>query len=124
LVAPAEPPPAPSAPLQPSRPPLPPVASAAELKSALERLDIPERELRQLLEVDRGRSDAFAPEVVAKRELVAAPGPARSGDDRFAESAPVALIESLNTIARWRRQRAYAAKIKAGWSGLRFVAHG
>ena len=123
LVAPAEPPPV-REPLQPSRPALPPVASPADLKATLERLDIPERDLRALLEVDDARSDAFAPEVVARPEIAAAPGPARSGDDRFAESAPVALIESLNAIARWRRQRGYAAKIKAGWTGLRFVAHG
>jgi hypothetical protein len=108
----------------PAQPALPPIGSPAELQAALERLDIPERELRPLLEADRQRSEAFAPEVVAKREVESPGRPRRLGEDAFAESAPVALVESLNTIARWRRQRAYAAKIKAGWTDLRFVAQG
>lgn len=116
--------PVPAVSIAPDEPPLPPVRSPAELKAVIERLDIPERELRSLLALDRSRSDAFAPEVVAKPGIEGPPGPARSRDDAFAESAPMALIESLNAIARWRRQRAYAAKIKAGWAGLRLVAQG
>ena len=92
----------------------------------MKRLDIPEQDLRRLLTVNRTRSDAFAPEVVAKGGIAKGEGPDRAKklDGAVAESVPIALIESLNSIARWRRQRAYAAKLAAGWAGLRFVAQG
>lgn len=105
---------------------LPPVRTPEELTATLKRLDIPEKDLRQLLDIDRGRSDAFAPEVVAKGGHAKREGPERAKklDGAVAESVPIALIESLNTIARWRRQRAYAQKLSGGWQGLRFVAQG
>ncbi|MEZ5925111.1 MAG: trypsin-like peptidase domain-containing protein [Hyphomicrobiaceae bacterium] len=113
---------------------LPEVRTAEELTATLKRLDIPERELRRLLDVDRSRSDAFAPAVVARPGILAptdsqmeeAPAPAQKNwlDEGVAESMPVALVEGLNAIARWRRQRAYAAKVSGGWTGLRFVAQG
>lgn len=105
---------------------LPPVSSPEALDAVLKRLDIPEKDLRVLLEVDRSTSDAFAPQVVAKGGLTLPPGPERRKalDGAAAESVPIALVESLNAIARWRRQRAYAAKVAAGWTGLRLVAQG
>lgn len=113
---------------KPAPPPadLPLVSTPEQLTAALKRLDIPEKDLRQLLTVDRGKSDAFAPEVVAKGGLAKSEEleRARKLDGAVAESVPIALIESLNAVARWRRQRAYAQKIAGGWTGLRFVAQG
>ncbi len=114
---------------KPTPPPvidLPPVRTSEELTSTLKRLDIPEKDLRQLLTVNRVQSDAFAPEVVAKGGLAKIEGPERAKklDGAVSESVPIALIESLNAIARWRRQRVYAQKLSGGWQGLRFVAQG
>jgi hypothetical protein len=104
---------------------LPPIKSAEQLEETLKRLDIPEKDLRPLLTLDREGSQAFAPEVVAKGayEIIHGLEHARRPDGTMAESA-LALVESLNAIARWRRQRAYAAKVASGWTGLRFVAQG
>ncbi|MRX51194.1 hypothetical protein GI374_12185 [Paracoccus sp. S-4012] len=84
----------------------------ATLESMLMDPEVPDSAIRPFLRLDPLDSQSFRPSVIANPALVA-----------FDETESAMALASLNGVARWRRQRRYAAKIR-GWTGLKVVAEG
>ena len=86
--------------------------SQQELMEKLHDIEISDEELAQYFIEEEKSSDAFKPVLVPNPKLV---------KDDGLEGAFV--INSFNSIARWRRNRKYKKRMK-NWNGLRVVAEG
>lgn len=86
--------------------------SQQELMKKLQDIEITDEELSQYFIEDKTLSDAFIPSLTPNPKLV---------DDDGLEGA--FIINSFNSISRWRRNRKYKKRIK-NWDGVRVVAEG
>ncbi len=86
--------------------------SQQELMKKLRDIEVSDEELAQYFIEEKKSSDAFKPILVPNPKLV---------KDEGLEGAFV--INSFNSIARWRRNRKYKKRMK-NWDGLRVVAEG
>ncbi|MGP3697580.1 hypothetical protein [Rhodobacter sp. NSM] len=83
-----------------------------QLEAMLMDPDVPDEAIRPYLQLDPLESAPFEPSVVANPARVA-----------YAATEAAMALNSLNGVARWRRQQRYARKIR-NWNGLKVVAEG
>ncbi len=86
--------------------------SQQELMEKLRDIEISDEELAKYFIEDKATSDAFKPTLIINSKLVE--------EDGF-EGAFV--LNSFNSICRWRRNRKYKKRIK-NWNGVRIVSEG
>ncbi len=86
--------------------------SQQQLMEKLRDIDISDEELAQYFIEDKKSADAFNPTIALNPKSV---------EDEGLEGAFV--LNSFNSICRWRRNRKYKRRIKS-WNGVRVVAEG
>ncbi|WP_145108055.1 hypothetical protein [Cereibacter sediminicola] len=84
----------------------------SQLEAMLMDIDVPDEAIRPYLQLDPLESAPYEPTVVANPARVA-----------YAATEAAMALNSLNGVARWRRQQRYARKI-GNWNGLKVVAEG
>ena len=83
-----------------------------ELIAKVKNLEVSEEELAEYFMVDEHNSDAFRPVITPHPDII---------EDKGLEGA--FLLNSFNSLARWRRNAVYRRRIKR-WNGIRIVAEG
>ncbi len=85
--------------------------SREEFQNLIKDIEVSDSELAQYFTLDGMESDGFAPSVIVNESLI-------SDNNEGAR-----LLNSANSIARWRRNRRYRKRIK-NWNGIKIVAEG
>ncbi len=88
---------------------------ASQLQEMLFDINVNEEDLAPYIMIDSERSRPFNPQITVNPKTVEI-------DETAAEGA--LILNSMNGISRWRRQRKYEAKIRGGWTGLKIVEDG
>lgn len=83
-----------------------------QLIAKVKDLEVSDKELAAYFIVDEHHSDAFRPLITANPDMV---------EDKGLEGA--FLLNSFNSLARWRRNAIYRLRIRS-WNGIRVVAEG
>ena len=89
--------------------------TSEEFRQLMTDPDVPERELRRYLQIDRSQSGPFRPRVLPNPEMVEL----SEADEAYENALGIG-----NAFSRWRRQRAFDARLRKGDNSPVLVSEG